>query len=132
MSSIFISACNSSSWDVDAHISKYKNKLVEQPGNCEFAEQVGAGYGQKKNFITAIKYYKKALEYCPNNMTTIFDLGVLYYISGDKTEGLIHINRAIEIAKLNGDKAHMDIYLKEKEFWILSKEAKLEHLKKQK
>lgn len=123
--------CNGESFDVDAHLLEYKKKLNEQPDNCFFAEQVGAAYGRKKEFNLAIEHYKKALQNCPDEMLTIFDLGVLYYLNGEQEEGVEYMNQAIELARLRDKQEHIDTFIKERDFWLLSNEAKKKHLRGQ-
>lgn len=123
--------CNSESFDVDAHLLEYKEKLNRQPDNCFFAEQVGAAYGMKKEFSLAIEHYKKALQNCPDNMLTIFDLGVLYYLSNKQEKGIEYMNQAIDLAKSKGDKDYISTFIKERDFWLLPNEAKIKHIEKQ-
>ena len=59
----------------------------------------------------AEKYYKKALQINPEDPIALFDLGCIYFTSGDENEGLKYFCKAIIADSAIEPKVHQIIHI---------------------
>lgn len=92
--------------------------LKEDPNNCFYNQQIAASYQALYKIDEAIKYYEIVIKNCPNDLLSIFQLGICYYLKMDKTLGLKYMNKAIEEAKKASDKELELMFKEEKSSWM--------------
>lgn len=98
----------------EQNIKSLKVLLKQDAHNCFYMQQIAAYYSFLENFDEAIKYYNEAIEICPNDNLSIFQLGICHYIQGNEKTGLQYMNVAIKKADELGDKDLALMYEKEK------------------
>lgn len=118
---IFIYYKYTNIYDYEDNIKTYAKFLVEDPDNCFYNEQIAANYSALCNFDKAIKHYRTVITNCPDNLLSIFQLGVCYYLNDQETLGLKFMNEAIEKARIANDKKLEEMFKKEKSDWIKKK-----------
>lgn len=105
-------------YDYNENIKIYSEFLKKEPNNCFYNQQIAANYSFLKNFDEAIKHYEFVRKNCPEDLVSLFQLGVCYYMKMNKDIGLKFMDEAIEKAKAANDNA-LELRLKKEKFdWI--------------
>ena len=100
------------------NIKKYSELLENDPNNCFYNEQIATNYQVLRNFNGAIKHYKIVIKNCPDNLISIFDLGICYYVTMERTLALEYMNKAIEEAIKANKKELESMFIKSKSEWL--------------
>jgi tetratricopeptide (TPR) repeat protein len=116
----FILCCsnNAEQLNYEENIKKYTELLKKEPNNCLYIEQIANSYQALNNFDQAIKYYKKAIKYCSDNLLNRFQLGVCHYLMMEREVGITFMDEAIEEARKVGDNDFVAMFQKEKKSWL--------------
>jgi arylsulfatase A-like enzyme/Flp pilus assembly protein TadD len=73
-------------------IANFKKAIELDPANAPAYSGLGDVYGQVGDLIGAISCWEKALSLKPEQYSLIFNLGLAYYNSGNKTKALEYFN----------------------------------------
>ena len=114
---IICHGCSNDSF-FEKEIKKYSNLLKEDPDNCLYNEQIAHSYQALNKLDEAIKHFKKVVIKCPTYLTSIFDLGVCYYVRMEKDEGLKYMDMAIQKAMQASDRKLEEMFRNEKQAWL--------------
>jgi tetratricopeptide (TPR) repeat protein len=104
--------------DSDKHLEEYLSQLSKDPTNCHYLGQIAASYQALNNFYKAIDYYKQAVEYCPDNLLDLFQLGVSHYLIMERDNAIQYWDMAIEKAKKKSDNKLAEMFEKDKVAWL--------------
>lgn len=102
----------------EKNIEKYAKLIKREPNNCFYHEQLAANYQALHKFNKAIKHYEIAVKNCPENLISIFDIGICYYVTMRKQRGLDYMNEAIEEARKAKRKKLESMFIKSKSEWL--------------
>lgn len=82
--------------------NQHLRKIIQlDPKNCNANTELGDEQSLKKNYASALKYYRTAWETEPNNTTVMFGCGKMnYYLSKDK-DAKNYFNRILKIDSTN-------------------------------
>lgn len=113
---ISISGCQDS-YDLEKQLDKHQITLSIDPRNCFARGQVARIYQEKLMFKAAISEFEKVVEYCPDDFTSQFQLGISLLLIGEKQPGLEQMRKAIKEAEDQGKSAHADALKDEVAVW---------------
>ena len=115
--------------NTDKRYSQYRNtialfeeKLQEDPSNCIYLKTVAVNYSMMALYNESIAFYLKLLNICPNDYSSIFQLGTCYMIQGFPDTGIEYMDKAIGVANENGDIEMAKAYGAEKKEWLKNKQ----------
>ncbi|MDD2962099.1 MAG: hypothetical protein PHR45_08505 [Muribaculaceae bacterium] len=70
--------------NADMMISSAKGLLVSAPDNILFLKTIGEGYSLKGEFVESMNWYRKIIEYHPQNIDALLILGNYYNLQVEK------------------------------------------------
>lgn len=77
-------------------VEDLKARLKEKPNDPEVLWRLGDAYFDSKQFADASEYYKKAIQYKPDETDIYNDLGLSVHYLGKSEEGLKYIEQGIK------------------------------------
>ncbi len=77
-------------------IDDLKSRLKDKPNDPDITWRLGDAYFDSKQFNEAATYYKKALEFKPNEADIYNDLGLSTHYLGKSSEGLRYVEDGIK------------------------------------
>ena len=104
--------------EYEENIEKYIKLLKDDPVNCFYNEQIAANYQALNEFTKAIEHYQVAVKNCPENLISIFDIGICYYVTMEKQKGLDYMDKAIEKARKANKRDLESMFIKSKAEWL--------------
>ena len=115
-----ITSCKEHSERYEYHkdIKKYQELLKKDPKNCFYNEQLAASYQGINNIDKAIEHYRIVVENCPDNLISIFDLGVCYLVKMDREKALKYMNKAIAEAHKRKEIELERMFIRSKSEWL--------------
>lgn len=75
----------------------YRELLELDPGYVDALNNLGIIYIHHRDYRAAVRHFKKAIRLKPLYAEPYYNLACLYTIKGDKEQGLIYLDRAVEI-----------------------------------
>lgn len=82
-----------------SQIKSLMNELRINPANAKASLDLGILYFEKKKYEKSIEFLKKANERIDDSARLYLYLGMAYYETGRDSEGIVLINRALELDK---------------------------------
>ncbi|MEO0226228.1 MAG: tetratricopeptide repeat protein, partial [candidate division WOR-3 bacterium] len=87
--------------DLDLAIEFFEKSLAIQPRSLRAINDGAVAYYQKKNFTRAIDLLIQGVEYFPDNIDLLYNLGIMYYEKGEKVNALAAWQKIIKIDPTN-------------------------------
>jgi tetratricopeptide (TPR) repeat protein len=104
------------SWEnLSKEISKYQEKIEQNPNDCFSLSQLGSIRQYRREYYQAIELYDRAYSIC-GNLLDLFQISFTYYVVGDYEKGRKLAKQAINLASEQGDKDLESMFLKEFEY----------------
>jgi tetratricopeptide (TPR) repeat protein len=104
--------------DYEEHIEKYTALLSQEPKNCHYLSQLANSYQAINNFDKSIYFYKKVFEFCPDDLLSVFQLGVSHFMIMERDKAIKYMDQAIERAKKRSDKKLEEMFIDSKKAWL--------------
>lgn len=112
----YIKAKNSS--DNNELVEKYTALLSQDPKNCHYLGQLANGYQALNDFDKSIYFYKQVLDYCPDDLLSVFQIGVSYFMIMERDTAIKYMDQAIEGARKQQDKKLEKMFIDSKKAWL--------------
>lgn len=81
-----------------AYLKKAETLFMARNRRGQWCNHVGVAHFQLKNYAEALKYFTKAVKYCPSNIEYCTNLGGAYTANGNYAKGSSVLEKTLEIA----------------------------------
>jgi tetratricopeptide (TPR) repeat protein len=109
-------------------LADYLEQYESEPTNCLYSSQVAGWYQALNRLEEAERFYSVTLENCPDDAQSLFQLGVLNLLKGEKVTATGMMDSAIAKAKEAQQLPMAETFEKEKSDW-LAKWPEIERMK---
>jgi len=112
----FVCIAGGASWENSSkEISKYQEKIEQNPNDCFSLSQLGSIRQYRREYYQAIELYDRSYSIC-GNLLDLFQISFTYYVVGDHEKGRKLAKQAINLASEQGNKDLESMFLKEFEY----------------